>query len=461
MTNDGICYYTTIQFCGYLIQILPLMFLFYVPYRQEALRFSKRKILILLTIFFLIMSAASAVFLTIQVWQEMSTAAVRWLANILFLPDILVGTIVYFNSFCGKAGGKLFFYTVVLEYGIALYILNEIGSTFLSAYGKNGVPYSDTGVMLYVICTAVTYPFIYWFLKKFNMGNLWNINRKNLFMITICSVIIVLLTMASLQVEIGLRSLHSTMKEYIYESLLLGCFLLANVISYVIYYFCMVLEREREQMESRASAYEMQYESVSEGIDRERRMHHNLRHHFRTLGVLAADGRTDELQEYIRSYMKELDDVELRNVSCNPVIDSVLSYYIQQADQAKINVNCDIQVRADYLLDIKDMTVLIGNAMENALKAAQGCAAGEAYINFMMKQYRQSILIKIENKVCPGQSVRRSAGSRAEKRYGLDSIELIAEKYEGSMEAWQEDDVFILRVVLNMPDGKEKGSDKG
>ena len=29
------------------------------------------------------------------------------------------------------------------------------------------------------------------------------------------------------------------------------------------------------------------------------------------------------------------------------------------------------------------------------------------------------------------------------------------------MEAWQEGDVFILRVVLNMPDGREKGSDKG
>ena len=100
--------------------------------------------------------------------------------------------------------------------------------------------------------------------------------------------------------------------------------------------------------------------------------------------------------------------------------------------------------------------MLIGNAMENALKAAEGCAAGETYINFIMKQYRQSILIKIENKVCPGREVRRSAGSRAEKRYGLDSIELIAEKYEGSMEAWQEDDVFILRVVLNMPGGKEK-----
>lgn len=459
MTNYGICGYSFIQFCGYLIQILPLMFLFYVPFRQEALRFPKRRILLLLTIFYILVSAGAAVFLGTQVWQNVDTAAVTWIANIIFSVDILVGTIVYFNSFREKRGGKILFYTFVIEYGVALYILNEIGTRFFVIAGDDGVPYGEAGLMIYAVCTAVTYPFVYTFLKKFHMSGLEHANRKNLFMITVCSVLIVVLTMVALQMEVGLRSLDSGMEEKIYESVLLICILLANVISYVIYFFCMILEQEKERIESRMTAYEMQYANVREGIDRERRLHHNLRHHFRTLGVLASDGRTEALQEYIRSYMKELDDVELRRVSRNPVIDSVLSYYIQQADEAKINVSCDIQVREDYLFDIKDMTVLIGNAMENALKAAAGCTDSDAYINFMMKQYRQSILIKIENKVCPGKSIQRSGSERIEKSYGLNSIELIAEKYEGSMEAWQEGDVFILRVVLNMSDGKKKGSD--
>ena len=37
----GICSYTVLQFCGYLLQLLPLLFLFYVPYSQELLRFPK------------------------------------------------------------------------------------------------------------------------------------------------------------------------------------------------------------------------------------------------------------------------------------------------------------------------------------------------------------------------------------------------------------------------------------
>ena len=461
MMDYGICSYTVVQFCGYLLQLLPLLFLFYVPYSQELLRFPKRRILLCLSVFYVIMSALSAVFLSVQVWQGADVTAVRWAANILFLADIVVGTVVYFNSFRVKAGGTVFFYTVVLEYGIILYILNEIWTRFVPAVSESFAPYDITTLLAYAVCTAVTYPAIYRSLIRFKARNLWEISRRNLRMITICAIIIVLLTMVALQMEIGLRGLHSSMTEKIYESILLGCILLANVISYVIYFFCMVLEQERERMASKASAYEMQYASVREGMDRERRMHHNLRHHFRTLGVLAADGQNEELQEYIRGYIKELDDFELRKVSGNPVIDSVLSYYIQQAEEAEINVTCDIQVRGDYLFDIKDMTVLIGNAMENALKASAGCAEGAGYIRFVMKQYRQSILIKIENRVCPGNIVGNPKKKRTERSYGLDSIELIAEKYEGSMEAWQEGDVFILRVVLNMPDGREKGGDKG
>ena len=100
--NGDIFWYILIQFSGYLIQILPLMFLFYVPCRQEMLRFSKKRILIALTVFFVISAAAASVFLGTQVWQGVNTAAVTWIANVFFLIDILAGTLIYYSSFRQK-----------------------------------------------------------------------------------------------------------------------------------------------------------------------------------------------------------------------------------------------------------------------------------------------------------------------------------------------------------------------
>lgn len=454
MTSYHICWYMGLQFLGYLIQILPLMVLFYAPYPRESLRVSKKWILLPLAVFYVATSAGAAVLLGKLAWRETGTAVGTWIANVIFSIDILAGSLVYFNSFREKVSGKFLFYTCVLEYGISLYILNEIGERFIKIPSDNSYPYGVSTILIYSICTAATWPFIYCFLRKFGGKSMVQSNRKNLRMITACSVIIVLLTIAALQMGVGLRSFRGEEKAKIYESVLLLCILAANAISYIIYFFCMILEQERERMEARVTAYEIQYENVHEGIERERRMHHNLRHHFRTMSVLASDGRIRELQEYIGKYLENLEHVELRTLSRNPVIDSVISYYIQRAEQAEIHVNCDIQVKEDYLFDIKDMTVLIGNAMENALEAC-GDKENDAYIDFSMKQYRQSILIKVENKVCPGKATQRAERSER-KKYGLASIELIAKKYEGSAEAWQEGDVFILRVVLNMPGDRRK-----
>lgn len=454
MTSYRICCYMGLQFLGYLIQILPLLFLFYAPYPKEILRFSKKRILLCLTIFYVAMSAGAAILLGEITWREMGMAKTTWIANVIFFIDILVGTVVYFNSFREKVSGKYLFYTCVLEYGIALYILNEIGGRFIEIPFDNHYPYGVSTIVIYGVCTASTFPFVYYFLRKFGIRGLEQGNRKSLCMITVCSVIIVLLTIAALQMGVGLRSFRGKEEAKIYESILLLCILAANVISYIIYFFCMILEQEKEKMESRVIAYEMQYKNFHEGIEKERRMYHNLRHHFRTMSVLAANGHIDELQEYIGGYLENLDHVELRSLSYNPVIDSVISYYIRQAELAGIRVNCDIQVKKDYLFDIKDMTVLIGNAMENALKACEE-KRKDAYIDFAMKQYRQSILIKVENKIYLEKVPQRTI-QFGRKRYGLASIELVARKYEGSVEAWQEGDVFILRVVLNMPDDRRK-----
>ena len=64
----------------------------------------------------------------------------------------------------------------------------------------------------------------------------------------------------------------------------------------------------------------------------------------------------------------------------------------------------------------------------------------------MVRQFKKSILIKIENSVCDG------TGREFVRSYGMDSIDTIAKKYQGSMEAWIEQKKFVLRVVLNLED---------
>ena len=70
---------------------------------------------------------------------------------------------------------------------------------------------------------------------------------------------------------------------------------------------------------------------MCDSMEQEKRRRHDLRHHFRTMGTLVHGGKTEGLQEYIGSYLAELEKAESRKLSENAVLNGVLSYYIIQA----------------------------------------------------------------------------------------------------------------------------------
>ena len=99
-----------------------------------------------------------------------------------------------------------------------------------------------------------------------------------------------------------------------------------------------------------------------------------------------------------------------------------------------------------------------GNAMENAVEACLRQGVEDPFINLMIKQHRSTLLIQIENR-CPPEAFptkeegRPGSAKKGRSRgYGLSSMEMIVEKYQGSLEYRAKDSIFTLRAVLNIPE---------
>ena len=138
------------------------------------------------------------------------------------------------------------------------------------------------------------------------------------------------------------------------------------------------------------------------------------------------------------------------------MINTILGYYFSLVQEKEIPLKADIHVKEHYPFSITDMTVLLGNAMENALEA---CGRE-------IKQYKAALLIQIENR-CPesGYPVMEEGKTPSTKRgrnhgYGISSMGAIAEKYQGSLEFWKKGSVFTLRIVLNIPEEPELQADR-
>lgn len=449
MEEQHIWLYIVLQFLGYLMQMIPVLWLLYAPYQQKYLRFSKWRLLFVLSTALSAVAAAGAIYLGSLYGQGGSTAVLSNRGNLIFSGCLMAGTLTYFLSFRRGVKGQLLLYMLVVQYGLLLYSFNRITVKFWEvSFLPTMHPYSLATLLTYLVTIGVSFPFFYHFLKHGHIQELLRMNRSGLRMITGCSFMILVLMVLSLQMESLLTLEGVSGRGNVYISIWMLCLMAADVLSYVIYFGCLILEKEKSEMKSQLSSYRQQYKWLNERIEKEKKRRHNLRHHLRTMDTLAQNGQVESLQEYIARYLEEVREVELQKLSGNPVVDEVMSYYVVQAREKQIDLTCSMKIRENLALNLADMTVLLGNAMENALYGCETCEEKARKIRVMIRQFRKNLLIKIENRIPSGEY--ESLGTNVHKGYGLESIDMIARKYQGSMDAVREEDKFVLRVILNI-----------
>lgn len=449
MEEQHIWLYIVLQFLGYLMQMIPVLWLLYAPYQQKHLRFSKWRLLFVLSTALSAVAAAGAIYLGSLYGQGGGTAVLSNRGNLIFSGCLMAGTLTYFLSFRRGVKGQLLLYMLVVQYGLLLYSFNRITVKFWEvSFLPTMHPYSLATLLTYLVTIGVSFPFFYHFLKHGHIQELLRMNRSGLRMITGCSFMILVLMVLSLQMESLLTLEGVSGRGNVYISIWMLCLMAADVLSYVIYFGCLILEKEKSEMKSQLSSYRKQYKWLNERIEKEKKRRHNLRHHLRTMDTLAQNGQVESLQEYIARYLEEVREVELQKLSGNPVVDEVMSYYVVQAREKQIDLTCSMKIRENLALNLADMTVLLGNAMENALYGCETCEEKARKIRVMIRQFRKNLLIKVENRIPSGEY--ESLGANVRKGYGLESIDMIARKYQGSMDAVREEDKFVLRVILNI-----------
>ena len=449
MEEQHIWLYIVLQFLGYLMQMIPVLWLLYAPYQQKYLRFSKWRLLFVLSTALSAVAAAGAIYLGSLYGQGGGTAVLSNRGNLIFSGCLMAGTLTYFLSFRRGVKGQLLLYMLVVQYGLLLYSFNRITVKFWEvSFLPTMHPYSLATLLTYLVTIGVSFPFFYHFLKHGHIQELLRMNRSGLRMITGCSFMILVRMVLSLQMESLLTLEGVSRRGNVYISIWMLCLMAADVLSYVIYFGCLILEKEKSEMKSQLSSYRQQYKWLNERIEKEKKRRHNLRHHLRTMDTLAQNGQVESLQEYIARYLEEVREVELQKLSGNPVVDEVMSYYVVQAREKQIDLSCSMKIRENLALNLADMTVLLGNAMENALYGCETCEEKARKIRVMIRQFRKNLLIKVENRIPSGEY--ESLGANVRKGYGLESIDMIARKYQGSMDAVREEDKFVLRVILNI-----------
>ena len=206
---------------------------------------------------------------------------------------------------------------------------------------------------------------------------------------------------------------------------------------------------------------------MKENIEQQKRAMHDTRQLLRNVGTLAKEGKQEELLKYIDEAM-DYTTVSDKRFCPNACVNGLLNYYAGLAEAR----NIDFSARAvcDRLpFSNADMTILLGNALDNAVRAASefGGAVPDSKpeVHFNADIINDQFAIQIENSCL---SVSFAAGfqkgncsgdgwfpadafkSTHGGGYGLKRMEMITGKY--GRNAWFSFDakkrIFVTRLML-------------
>ena len=184
---------------------------------------------------------------------------------------------------------------------------------------------------------------------------------------------------------------------------------------------------------------------------------HDLNNQLITLYELISNQNIKQAKELLSSLTEQTKLKQLYSTTGYFPIDSIINYKLQFAEQDKINIKTQISIPSEINIEITDIITVLGNLLDNALKAVKLLSDNQRYINIKISYTQGRLVIRIKNpyfdkiKLENNQIISTQKDSNIHG-YGLKNVNKIADKYNGIMITDYKNHIFTVDVLLYLDD---------
>lgn len=242
-----------------------------------------------------------------------------------------------------------------------------------------------------------------------------------------------------------------------------------------------VFSRQMADMENHIAQVERLYRDM-------RSLRHDMGNHLMTLERLYSTGEYETAQQYAKTLHEEMQDASSDVNSGNPVTDVILSDRKKEMEEKGIAFDCDFHYPQDENVNAFDISIILSNALSNAIEAVEreqamnaakhsaiddtnvsldGCIdrrqerdSDVAHISLSSWRTKNILIIEIVNDYAGELKIDTSSGLPVTSKpgdghgFGLANIRRVAGKYLGDMEIGKEvcagRQCCVLRVMLQL-----------
>lgn len=354
---------------------------------------------------------------------------------------------------------KMILFTFICGYTvehIAYELYFSLNNFFIAGDSKPGGIYDYNELKLFAneldLCIYfVVFVNIYWlmyvfFARKIKSEHLFS-KEDNVKIIFIGSIFIV--------IDIIINSAVSYYTEIHYERIYVGIIALLNVLTCffgILFIFELAfrnnLKREYAIIQEIRKEEKKQYMISKETIDMINIKCHDFRHQIRELG------KQQNINEEAIANINKLINIYDQSIKTeNEALNVILTEKSLKCAKHNIKFSCLVDGTILDFISEEDIYSLFGNILDNAIDALVSTTIKDKEIVLKVKKTGNMITISEKNAYegnlnIQNGVIRSSKANLTHHGYGLKSIKMVAEKYNGTMEIDHSNNVFLVTLLF-------------
>ena len=242
--------------------------------------------------------------------------------------------------------------------------------------------------------------------------------------------------------------------EKMFAILISSCMLIINIS--VFYLYNILTEnyihlRDHDIYKQQTYAYQNQLEVIMESRNRVRALRHDMKNHILALQILVQRKEVEETNKYLDSMKNFMTNPEEYVKTGNDVVDSLLNYKIQKANEVLNVVETKISIPEQLRLRSFDLNVLLGNLLDNAIDASM--QTEDKKLKITIKLDKGILFLNICNSCQMIADEKKNfwettKEDKANHGIGLKNVRRIVEKYHGDITFFYENNIIQTDVMM-------------
>lgn len=203
--------------------------------------------------------------------------------------------------------------------------------------------------------------------------------------------------------------------------------------------------------ERQLAIYSNQLNVMMQSEEKMTALRHDMKHHLNELSIIAARNQDREVINYIQDMYTYFGNPHEYIKSGNNEVDSLMNYMLNKAKNVLEKVEYEVNVPKELEIRLFDLTIVIGNLLENAIDAAKD--SKEKWMEVSVNFEQGMLFIRIRNSY--GNAVQKQGEiyittkkKTQEHGIGLQNVRKVVDNYKGEMQISDQNNIFDVKIIL-------------